>query len=732
MRIMRVAAVCLTLASTADAAARPRVLILFSNDRLLPANQQTEHGIRRAFEGADGNATADLFGEFLDAVRFPEPDLSTAMERFLRDRHHDTPPSVCIALGPQAMDFMIKRRESLFPGIPLVLGAVTPPQMDALDSRQGVAGRPMEWSIAPLLENLPQIKPEIRRILLVSGASDFDHKRHDEALAQVGLFTGRYGFESSRGEPLDQLLERTARLAGDTLVFYISYFSDPDGRTFTPQEVAGRLAKASSVPVACVFDTYLGTGVIGGPMMPFEEEGHAIGKITRQVLESGTAGTIGILPPGKPRLIFDHRAMKRHGWSVNRMPPNTEIRHRPPGLWAAHRGAVIAGTGAITLQSALIIGLIAFRSRQRRAEKERILSESRFSGVFHGSPVSISIIRQTNGRIVDVNPAWESTTGVPRAHAIGRTHTEMGFGFEGSSDGKFRDYLASGKALRDFEQRLRMPDGNVRLLSVSTELVELHGEPCYISMAKDITDAQQAEEALRKLAHASRIGMLGELTATIAHEVNQPLGAILSNADAATMLLDSPGPPLDEIREILTDIRRDDMRASEVIRQVRALASKGECNMTPLDPGELAAGVASLVRKECKRRGISLECDISARLPRVHGEKVRLEQVLLNLLLNAMESLAGCASLHKSIHITVETTAGDMTAISVSDNGPGIPPDIMPHIFGNFFTTKPEGMGLGLALSRSIVESHGGRLLAENTPHGGACFRVLLPPCHEG
>jgi two-component system, LuxR family, sensor kinase FixL len=419
--------------------------------------------------------------------------------------------------------------------------------------------------------------------------------------------------------------------------------------------------------------------------------------------------------------------LKRFGWDHATIPAGSEIRFRTPSLWEAHRNWVILGSCAILLQSALIIGLVISRARQQAAEKERQQSESRFIGVFRSSPVSISIIRQSDGRIIDANTAWERTTGVSRDAALGRTHLELGFGFEDSSGQRYHEYLASGMALRDYEQRLRMPNGSCRLLSVSTEPVNLHGEPCYISMAKDITEMREAAEARQKLQQASRVGMLGELAASIAHEVNQPLGAILSNADAATMLMELPDPPLDEVREILSDIRRDDMRASEVIRQVRSMVARGESQMVPLHPGELANGVAAMVRHDCKKRSISLKCDIADNLPRICGEKVRIEQVMLNLLLNAMDTLKEVERDKRHIRMAAAPTADGMVDISVTDSGPGIPPDLMERIFENFFSTKSEGMGLGLALSRSIAESHGGKLLARNVPGGGACFHLILP-----
>jgi PAS domain S-box-containing protein len=719
----------LALGLRAPAAERPRVLVLFSNDRLLPANQEIERGLRRALAGEDGDPTADLLGEFIDAVRFPEPDLSLALERFLRDRHRSTPPAVCITVGPQALDFMMRRRDAMFPAVPVVFCGVTQPQSAALPAGGDFTGRPMDWSIKPLLEKLPELRPEVRNLLIITGAAEFDRIRHAEAMTQVAPFRSRYEFQESQGEALERVLERVAGLSDDTLVFYLSYFSTPDGRAMVPGEVAGRLAKAARVPVVCVFDTYLGSGVLGGPVLPFEEEGFAIGGIARRVIGGESPRDIGILPSGTPRLIFDERVMKRHGWNPNKLPTGVEVRFRRPSLWESHKTGVLVGSGVLALQSALILGLLAARSRQRAAEHERRLSESRFTGVFAGSPVSLSIIRQADGMLVDVNPAWERTTGVSRDQAVGRTHLDLGFVFEGASAERFRDYLASGKPLRDFEQRLRMPDGKCRLLSVSTELLDLRGEPCYVSMAQDITDRQEAEDARQRLAQSSRLGMLGELTASIAHEVNQPLGAILSNADAAEILLDSGNPPLAEIRAILTDIRRDDLRASEVIRHVRSLVAREEAQMAPLDPGILADGIAGLIRHDCKRRGIALECEIAPDLPPVRGAKVQLEQVLLNLLLNAMDALKDREAPARRIRITVTTTPDGRVDIAVSDTGEGIAPEIMPRLFDSFFTTKETGMGLGLALSRSIAEAHRGCLTAENLPGGGAVFHLLLPQC---
>jgi len=413
------------------------------------------------------------------------------------------------------------------------------------------------------------------------------------------------------------------------------------------------------------------------------------------------------------------------------VPPGTEIRFHEGTLWEDHKLGVLGAGGVVLLQSGLIAGLLAARSRQRAAERERSSSESRFSRVFRGSPVPISIIRQNNGRILDVNPAWEETMGVSREKAVGATHAGLGFVFEGSPDGGIQDYLASGKALRDFEQEVRLPNGSSRLVSVSTELIDLHGESCYVSMAQDVTDRHQAEEARQMLSRSARLGILGELTASIAHEVNQPLGAILSNTEAAELLMKSDQPPLEEIRAILADIRRDDLRAGEVIRQVRQMVSSGETKRVPVDMAEVVSGVLAMVRHDCKRRGVHLVCDLPDDVPRVSGERVQLEQVLLNLLLNAMDAVAAPGIQNREIRVSLESLPPDEVSITVSDSGTGIPQTLRKQVFESFFTTKPDGMGLGLALSRTIAEAHGGSLSAEDSASSGAAIRLILPALHE-
>jgi signal transduction histidine kinase len=243
---------------------------------------------------------------------------------------------------------------------------------------------------------------------------------------------------------------------------------------------------------------------------------------------------------------------------------------------------------------------------------------------------------------------------------------------------------------------------------------------------QELAERKRTEEARQELAHASRLALVGELTASIAHEINQPLGAILSNADAAELLLEtSPGVP-GEVRQILADIRRDDLRASEVIRRLRALLRKREIEFQPVNLNEVIAEVLGLVQAEARRRDLALATDLATDLPPVRGDRIHLQQVFLNLLFNGMEAMAETPGDRK---LTVRTARKEHGWVesAVTDTGPGVPRERLAHLFNPFFSTKKEGMGLGLSIARSLVEAHGGRIWAENNVGGGATFRFTLP-----
>jgi len=228
-----------------------------------------------------------------------------------------------------------------------------------------------------------------------------------------------------------------------------------------------------------------------------------------------------------------------------------------------------------------------------------------------------------------------------------------------------------------------------------------------------------------QLSHASRLAVAGELTASIAHEINQPLGSVQTSADAADLMLQARPERDEALIRIVTRIRSDNMRASEVIRRLRTLLAKQEPERRPFDTRLAITDVAMILRPEADRRKVTFNVQSLSAPAIIEGDQTQLQQVLINLALNAMDAVTGLPDNRRLVEVSM-TQARSTIVITVRDHGPGVSMENLLKVFDSFFSTKPSGMGLGLAIARSIVESHGGRIWAENSEPYGAAFHVEL------
>ena len=254
-------------------------------------------------------------------------------------------------------------------------------------------------------------------------------------------------------------------------------------------------------------------------------------------------------------------------------------------------------------------------------------------------------------------------------------------------------------------------------------------------ISRDLTEHMLAVEALQKvqaeLTHVTRVTTLGELAASVAHEVNQPLAAIVADANASLNWLAAAHPDLESVRGALDAIVRDGHRAGEVIQRIRQLARKGAPRKDAVDLNDVVRDVVPLVRAELRHQDISLMLDLASKLPPVLGDRIQLQQVLLNLVMNAVEAMGTVTGRPRRLIIRSEPDDDDHVSVAVQDTGIGIAANHLDHVFSAFFTTKPGGMGMGLSISRSIIEAHGGRLwTTPNRPHG-AVFHFALPVAKE-
>jgi len=288
------------------------------------------------------------------------------------------------------------------------------------------------------------------------------------------------------------------------------------------------------------------------------------------------------------------------------------------------------------------------------------------------------------------------------------------------------------------ETRFTTPAGEARVVHVvgRNELASPRIGGIVLTV-RDVTEHVRATEEIAvqrsELAHLSRVSTLNELSASIGHEMNQPLQSILSNAQAALLFLENENPNYAEVREILKDIVTADTRAGEVIREFRALLPKGERRFEALDINEAVRSVRRLLNSELAIAGVAVTATLAADLPSVRGQRIQLQQVLLNLIINGVEAMASVSREHREILLTTQMKDDKWVLVCVTDRGPGIPPQDLERVFDAFFTTKSDGVGLGLCVSRFIISSHGGRLWAEASGTGsGASFCFTLPAVLNG
>lgn len=364
--------------------------------------------------------------------------------------------------------------------------------------------------------------------------------------------------------------------------------------------------------------------------------------------------------------------------------------------------------------------------RQRADEKFRLAVEASLNGI---------VLVNREGRMVLVNAHAESMFGYARGELIGQAvemlvperfrvdHPRHRTGFFAASQP-----MALGVGRELFARR---KDGTIFPVEIGLNPIETGEETLVLAAIVDITSRKQSEQELalqrNQLTHLSRVNMLGELAGSLAHELNQPLTAVLSNAQAAQRFLAQDQPDLNEVKDILTDIVAEDKRAGEVIHRLRLLLKKGEVQHQPLDVNEVVQDVLKLVHSDLVNQNFTAHTELASDLPVLHGDRVQLQQVLLNLVMNACDAMASAARDYRQLTIRTRRADDGSVCMSVIDCGAGIAPERLDQVFEPFYTTKPHGMGLGLTVCRTIVTAHGGKLWAANNPERGATFHVSLP-----
>jgi signal transduction histidine kinase len=547
----------------------------------------------------------DLYEASLEGSRFQTPEEQRPFVDHLVALFGTRKLDLIVTIGAPATFFVQRYRAEFFPSVPLVIGAperraVNYSKLTANDAPVAVTLDFTNW-----IENILQVRPDTTHIAWVVGASPLERFWTEEFRRVSQPFTDKVSFEWFTDLRFEDMLDRVSKLPPHSAVFYVDLRIDAAGVPLDRDQVLPKLRSATNAPIFSYIDSYLGSGIVGGPMLSSEEVGRRMAEAAVRILGGEVPGDLKIPPvaPGAPQ--YDWRELEHWQISEKQLPAGSVVRFREPNAWEKYRWQITLVCAVVLVQGGLISGLL-------------------------------------------------------------------------------------------FERRRR-------------HLVEV-----------------QARQRSAELAHINRYSMAGELTATIAHELNQPLGAIMANVEAAQLIANYSDPDLSEIKKILADIRRDDERASEVIGRLRDLLKKAPFAPKPIDLNDVARDTVRFLSALAVGREVGLTDQISEGPFPVKGDPILLQQVIMNLVVNAMDAMSGIPRAQRRVTVS-SACDGNSANVSVSDVGPGIRPEKLKEVFEPFFTTKPQGMGMGLSIARSIVEAHGGQLLEGNNAAGGANFQIRLP-----
>lgn len=670
-----------------------------------------------------------LFSEFSGPTVLESAEVEAQRQNLRRVRYAGQPIEVIVAIGDRILGEADKLRNDLFPDAKLIF-AVQFPKLIPPGIRQG-EGLYVDINPFPsLLAALP-LFPRTSNLVVIGGASSADESSRQSFMEAFARLEKKPALTFLTGLPLPELVEQAPHFPKDSMIVLTASWVDRAGRATTLPDQARELSRVTNLPIVEGTDLALGRGALGGDLVALHLTGLELGRMVRHTLETGEAPANTIVRDAPRRKVVDWGQLQRFGIPESKIPPEFELLNRQPSLWEEHRTAILAVTGGVFLQTVLTLFLLNERRRRRRTEEQNRAMLASLPGFVTMIDGLGRILRQSN-RLDLTESELPRPLGAALAEArLGKNLLDL-WKADGESSSRVADAITEvvrgHKSSLVIEHRYETTR-DARWVEVRAE--RLFGEQQGAVVATiDITERKKAESENaqnRQTAwHLNRVAALGELTASLAHEINQPLAAILNSAEAAAALLKRPSPDIPESLEAISDIIEDDKRAGSVIRKMRSMLKRGYEGTQAVDLDATVRETLRLVASEARLRHVTLHHVSSPDLPPVLADPTQLQQVILNLITNGIEA-AGTMPDDRYVKMGTSYLAAEgMLVLEVRDSGPGIPGEKLITIFEPFYTSKSEGLGLGLSICRSIVESVGGKITAESHPDEGATFRVFL------
>jgi signal transduction histidine kinase len=744
-------------------------------------------GLDQAFRATLNDAVAGpptIYAEYLEMTEFADDALlEEQLATYLGAKYLRVKLDLIAVTSSRALRFVLRHRARIFPGAAVVFAAVDK-DAAAIEPVGDVSGVWLSMDWAGTLEAARRLQPDAERAVVVTGSLGVDRVWKETARAQLERLERPIPITYLDDLPIEALAERLGALPPRTVVLLGPFNRDGAGQDLAPRVAAARFTAASSVPVYTPLESNLGAGVVGGHVVSFEAQGRRQAELAAKMLK-------GERPPphgdGTNVYRFDARQLRRWNLDAQRLPAGSMVLFDEPSLWQTYRGYLVGGAVLLVLQSWLIAGLLLSRAQRRKAQRalgEQLRFETLVSDVLAtlitrpaggvdtqveralaliGADLEVDRVllaeRNDARQAADITHMWEREGVAPRppsvrwaefpwisrrvraGHVVVATPRHP---LPPEADTDQRSMAALGT-----RSLLAIPlivDGVVvGVLSCGTgqpgrewpaariDRMRLLAEVLATALARRRaeTAASASEERFQRqreeLAHALRVNTLGELGASLAHEINQPLAAIVMNARAMRALLAGGPTQAAAAAEALDDIASDAKRAGHIIDRLRALARKEHMPKSGLDLDHLIDEVLALLHQELVRKGIGVRRVRGPHPSVISGDPIQLQQIFLNLVMNATEAIGRAERNGGDVTVATSSPAKGLVDVTIADTGVGSKHLDPERMFERFVSTKPGGLGMGLAISRSIAEAHGGRIYAKANPDSGLTVHVELP-----